>query len=544
MRISLGSACDLYRALDTPRSLTCFLLVKYKEWDQLATLAIDPANYLCDRDLLLDAQATDYLRKHATLPTSFDRARKARDNFMDMERLCAQTNLRFLRLNSMFFEHDSDERIWQFCRRVRKEIGKVLGGVPHEVFPRFGPGATFSDQGRLTTVADKMVSIPTVTPYSAPFLDMWSQTAWGREYLRRPEKAGRIKFTSADRFTTVPKDAKTDRSIAIQPSINILYQLGVGSAMRQRLAKWGIDLTDGQDTHRRVACEASMSGLMSTIDLSSASDTISSEVVKALMPTDWYDLLCMLRTTHTQVRKDLRLHLQKFSAMGNGFTFELETTIFAALIKVTLDDLGMPSRAGRDFYVYGDDMIVSREATRAVLSVLRYFGFIPNPKKTFTTGSFRESCGGDYFDGGPVRAHFLKDEPNEPHEIIALANGLRRFIERFNPFDKIRRRLVKVWFAVLDSLPSHVRALRGPASLGDLVIQDSRGWRVRGVHKDRSRKEICVWQPIESRLPLYHWPFWAQYAGALYGVDSQGITPRGAVQGYRKAWVALIERPM
>jgi hypothetical protein len=542
MRLTLDSACQLYRALDTPRSLTCFLLVKYKEWDQLVSLTVNPGNYLDAREFLLDVQATEYLRKHEGLPTSFDRAGNAQLKFYEAERLCASTNARFSRLNNMLFEHASDLHTEQFCKDVKKELKAMLGRVPDEVHPRFGPGATYGDKGRLTTVVDKMVSIPSVTPGAIPFLELWSNTAWGREYLRRPEKAGRLTFTSGDRFTTVPKDAKTDRSIAIQPSINILYQLGVGSAMRQRLRRWGIDLQDGQDTHRRVACDASRTGLYSTIDLSSASDTISKEVVKALLPREWYDLLSMLRTTHTEIG-NRRVYLEKFSAMGNGFTFELETAIFAALIKVTLQRLGLASVPGHDFWVYGDDMIVASEATRPVLSVLGCFGFIPNPRKTFSTGPFRESCGGDFFGGEPVRAHYLKEEPNEPHKIIALANGIRRIIERFNPFDTVRRRLYAVWFAVLDNLPSTVRALRGPPSLGDLVIQDSRGWRVRGVRDDRSRKEICVWQPVTNRLGLEHWPSWAQYAGALYGVDSRGVTPRGAVSGFRKAWVALIEQP-
>jgi hypothetical protein len=545
MRISLESAGRIFRAVDTARSLSCEIMMRYGEWDQLSALKVDPHQYMDARAYYLDAVATEFLRKHQGLPTSFDKGREAELKFWEAESLCARTNARFINFRHGLFEDQSEVRIAAFADDVKKEMKALLRGLPDEVFPRFGPGATYDDRGRLTTVADKMISTPTITPGALCFLDLWKHTSWGREYLVNSAKRGRIKTVSSGRFTTVPKDSRIDRSIDIQPSINVFYQLGVGDSIRNRLRVWGINLNQGQDIHRRVACRASSLGDMSTIDLSSASDTISHEVVKALLPGNWYDLLSSLRTTHTTLRGK-RVWLEKFSAMGNGFTFELETAIFACLVKVTLDKLGLASRPGSDFYVYGDDIIVPSEANGAVLSVLRYFGFVPNPKKTFSIGSFRESCGGDFFDGQPVRAHYLKDEPNEPHEIIALANGLRRVFSRLHSRDRTRRKLVAVWHSIVDLLPTHIRRLRGPASLGDLVITDSCGWDFRKVPSTRGSAEMAeirVWQPVARRIALAHWPSWAQYAGALYGIDSQGITPRGEVSGYRRAWVSLLERP-
>ncbi len=554
MRITLDCAGKLFRAIGTPRALSCLSLMTNGEWDQLASLRLDPMHYNSARAYYLDAVATEFLRKHRDLPTSFDKALEAEKKFWESERLCASTNARFSRINHGSFADPIEERLGSFCSEVKREIHAMLRSVPAEVFPRFGPGATFDDKGQLTTVADKMMSVPTLTRSAEPLLEMWKHTAWGRGYLSRPEKRGRLRFEDSDRFTTVPKDSKTDRSIAIQPSINVFYQLGVGDAMRNRLRAWGIDLNGGQDIHRRVACEGSATGEYATIDLSSASDTISKEVVKALLPSAWYSMLRMLRTTHTTL-SGKRVYLEKFSAMGNGFTFELETAVFSALVKVTLSRLGLDSRPGRDFWVYGDDIIVPHVATGAVLTVLRTFGFLPNARKTFSTGLFRESCGGDFFDGQPVRAYYLKEEPVEPHNVIALANGLRRIYTRLDRCDDTRRRLVKVWHSVLDLLPVDIRRLRGPETLGDLVIHDDRHWDVRNVlcrrgpeevHLPRSwisrdMREIRVWQPVPKRLGLQHFSSWAVFAAALYGVDSRGLTPRGAVSGYRRAWVSLIE---
>ena len=542
MRVTQECSRKLFAAVDSPRALTCEILVRYGEWDQLVELRVDPMHYQDWKAYYLDNLVTEFVRKHSGLPTTFNRRSNAEKKYMEAERLCALTNSRFVNLNAKYFYGPGEPQIGDFLLSVKKRTGKVLGRIPNEVNPRFGPGATVDDRGRLTTVIDKMVSIPTVTTSAKAFLELWKHTAWGRGYLVRPEKRGRIRDVNSGRFVTVPKDAKTDRSIEIQPSINVFYQLGVGAHMRQRLKRWGIDLENGQEVHRRVACEASLSGNYSTIDLSSASDTISIEVVKALIPGDWYDLLASLRTCRSSMPHGKNVWLAKFSAMGNGYTFELETLIFASLVQCTLEASGLPHKAGRDFWVYGDDIIVPTCATRAVLAVLAYCGFVPNPRKTFSTGQFRESCGGDFFGGKPVRAHYLKEEPHEPHDIISLANGLRRCWIRL-PDGPQRRRLIATWHWVLDLLPSEIRALRGPESLGDIVIHDDRHWQVRPHRGDpQNRMEIRCWVPIQRKWSLDHWPAWAQFAGALYGVESNGVASRGDIEGHRRAWVSLIER--
>lgn len=80
-------AIALYASLDSPRALTASILLRYGEWDQLATLAIDPHNYLEGpwgaRKFARDAQATDFLRKSPLLPTSINRVQVAKDAFYD-----------------------------------------------------------------------------------------------------------------------------------------------------------------------------------------------------------------------------------------------------------------------------------------------------------------------------------------------------------------------------------------------------------------------------------------------------------------------------
>jgi hypothetical protein len=193
--------------------------------------------------------------------------------------------------------------------------------------------------------------------------------------------------------------------------------------MRRKMKRHGLDLDHGQDRNRHFAQIGSLEGSFATIDLSAASDTVSIELVRALLPVDWYTLLDNARSKLGFFEgKWFRYH--KFSSMGNGFTFELESLIFWALSLAVLNSHGLNSEA---IAVFGDDIIVPTQCTEEVLSVLSFAGFTPNPDKTFTVGSFRESCGKDFFRGTLVRPFFLKEEVTDVLSIYRVANAIRRY---------------------------------------------------------------------------------------------------------------------
>lgn len=538
MQIMLANACKVLAALDTPRALSVTILIRYKEWGQIADLRCDPSLYLCARAYLLDAQATDLLRKYKDLPTGRDLDEAALTSFFRCEKANAKTNARLIPFIDRFYPTMNDLRIGEFLTRVRRHAARILGGLPESLDLRFGPGATFEDRGFLVSIPDKMTTRPTITQRAIPLLGQFFGTAWGRALINGPSRGG-VKVVRGDRFSSVPKDNSKNRGIGIGPSINVSLQLGVGRVMRRRLAKEGIDLTHGQDIHRRVACDASVTGEFATIDLSNASDTVSRALVKLVLPSTWFDLLDMLRTPACRVNGKWVL-LEKFSAMGNGYTFELETLVFLCVCMACMEEHGITPLPGVNVFVYGDDIIVPVGVATSVLAALGFLGFEPNREKTFVKGSFRESCGGDFFEGQPVRAHFVKETPNEPHEYISLANGLRRFVSQLHGCDRMHRRLLRPWHSVLDSVPTDIRRLRGPSSLGDIVIHDSARWQT--IHcRNSSRSFIRTWGPVSRKLSWQHWRPDVVLATALYGVDSRGIPMKGT-EGYRKQWVALIER--
>lgn len=472
----------LCQDMNRARSLTVSLLVKYCEWDQLVNLRCYPSDYFTSRffkgigqsidDFRYDYQITEILRKNADLPLTSDRVQNAKDKFLEAEQLCKVTNakLRGLSMQMSLGFTTFDPRWGDFVNAWRIEMDRLLGPIPDTLDVKFSSGSTFDDRHMLVP-QNKMSSRPTVTEQAWAIIQpFWEDTLWCRGLVLDYPNRSLPKFISGNRFTTVPKDAVTDRGICVEPSLNVTHQLSVGKVIRKRLRHRGIDLKYGQPVHQRLAEQASLKLDAGTIDLSSASDTISKELVKLVLPGDWFDLLDTLRSPMTRFDGSWILN-EKFSSMGNGFTFELETALFYTLALTVAKSLRHDVKCLK---VYGDDIIVDSAIAHSVMGALRFFGFKTNDRKTFVEGiPFRESCGGDYYLGTPVRGHYLETNPKEPIDWIALSNGIRRMacadLDAFGDLGVYKR----AWLRVISRLPTHIRSCRGPEVYGNCVIHDS-----------------------------------------------------------------------
>lgn len=549
----------LYADLDTPVSLGVYLRQKYGEWDQFLAMRADPAHYIdtslgADR-YLRDAQAIELLRKYPSLPVRIDRKQVAIDGFYAAEKQCKRTNDFLAPFVDNYGFDATTIRLTPFVEQVKRLVSRILGPLPEDLRVRFGPGATFESKGHrhasCLTAADKMTMPLCCTQGAVDLLSFIYETKWGKAVLKRDHSAPVL--VDGNRFTTVPKDATKDRGICIEPGANVALQLAVGRVIRSRLRRFGLDLQNGQDLHRALAQVGSRSGDIATLDLSSASDTVALNLVKVLLPEDWFELLASLRSPKTLIGKRWVV-LEKFSSMGNGFTFELETLIFACLTSVASG-----AQIGSNVFVYGDDILYPSEKAGAVTNCLRLFGFTPNARKSFSSGPFRESCGGDFFAGFPVRPYYIDGEINDPASWISAHNGLRRASLQLG-VDRFRRARNRA----LGNLPRDVRGIRGPVHLGDLVIHDHES---RWVTIERSGiRYVKVWRPILKRVKLLNFSPDVQLAVALYGsaygqmtnmldIVTKGLTsegglkepvtvvrgavlvPRNGVCGYRKGWV-------
>jgi hypothetical protein len=236
---------------------------------------------------------------------------------------------------------------------------------------------------------------------------------------------------SGNKLSLVPKNVDISRTICTEPNLNMFFQLGVGEILCDRLWRvFGIDLSIQPNVNRELARIGSLDDRLCTIDLESASDSISLKMLAEYLPADIYRWLVLLRSPSTVLPDGQSLQLNMVSTMGNGFTFPLQTIIFSCVISACFTYFGMsPGRAGVDWSVFGDDIIVPREIVGPVLDLLEHLGFSVNMQKSFFQGPFRESCGYDYLNGHNVRGVYLK-KLNTQQDFCVAINLLNRWSGR------------------------------------------------------------------------------------------------------------------
>jgi len=383
--------------------------------------------------------------------------------FLRSERKCYLLNKKF-RLYDTF---RSPNEI--LLSRMRSFIQKVIGAEPplDQVLDStaFGAGASLGIHGNATNLSRKILAKTwTVTPGAAiygywavmrnPHLADCLRERKGEVFCHDVEVSKtrfwqRIRTVRNNKITFVPKTAKTHRAIAVEPLLNGLVQKGADLFMRKRLKRIGVDLSD-QSKNQRLAHLGSINDSDTsfvTIDLSSASDSISCGLVRSVLPPGWFEFLNSIRSPCFEL-EGKQYTYSKFCSMGNGFCFPLESLLFAACCHAV--GCGVP---GTDFSVYGDDIIVRKQFAGDVLRSLKILGFTPNANKTFLEGSFRESCGSDWFNGKDVRPYTLDYALDSLENVFKWLNLTRRndYTSRF--FDGS-------YSSILDKIPTRFQFVR------------------------------------------------------------------------------------
>lgn len=421
-------------------------------------MAYDAYSAGCREAYYQMVQVQSLFKKRKDLCLGIDTAGEALATFYRSEKICKEMN----RALDDKTHPQYGERATLLFQMSRK-ISSILGPAPtlEDIPFGFGPGANVGCS-KNTSVRMKLSADATSTVGAASLfqrVEHMSQTWPG---LNKPVA---VRGSS---WTTVPKTALTDRAINIEPIINSYLQKGFGSVIRSRLFDAGIDLND-QTVNQHLARLGSLYGHLATIDLSMASDTVSYNLVRDLLPWDWFEYLDSCRSPMTQMPDGTWKILEKFSSMGNGYTFELESLIFYSLLLVVCG--GSPNVS-----VYGDDLICPSEKYSEVIHALELIGFIPNSAKSFGTGLFRESCGKDYWEGVDVRPVFCKEKMSIK-EIYRLHNFFKRTL--------VMEYLCPVLLSFLNKDELHF----GPEGFGDghlitdelTYVSDKRGWDGRFV---------------------------------------------------------------
>jgi hypothetical protein len=243
------------------------------------------------------------------------------------------------------------------------------------------------------------------------------------------------------RMHTVKKDWKSVRTICMEPNTLQFFQQGIMRRMlelvqKSRLSDF-INLSD-QSRNKSLAQFGSFTSLIDTIDLSSASDCLSLELVKKIFPPSWLIPMIVTRS-HSCLTPGGIKRLEKFAPMGSALCFPTQCILFTCVVIMAacihsyelfpytctfedwlasniinvIDNFMKTPRYDNTRYqpcaVYGDDICVDQKLTPIVMAILDRLGFIVNRQKSFVGSQvFRESCGGFYLNGDDITPVYFR----------------------------------------------------------------------------------------------------------------------------------------
>jgi hypothetical protein len=345
------------------------------------------------------------LKKNASLPESPGKDFRTLRNFVLSERQCKETNDR---LNS----HDKGKHFVSEVERAQSYIKDVLGPITPFL-------NSLEERIRVTAGASSTRTRRESLPYlkvrrRIPFSTGCAK--YGRQLLKAfGFKQSHVSICDNNRVTAVPKNWKINRMIACEPEGNLSFQLAFDQFAKERLKRHGIDLSN-QSLNQELARLGSIDAHLCTIDFKNASDTVAENLVWLLFPWEWACLLSDFRCPVYKMGKDGRSRIyEKFSSMGNGSTFCIETLIFASIAYAI---------HSKEYSVYGDDVIIESRLFEEYEALASYLGFTINADKTHYLGYYRESCGKHWFQGTDVTPLYIRTNGINKPDLCLIVNDL------------------------------------------------------------------------------------------------------------------------
>lgn len=308
---------------------------------------------------------------------------------------------------------------------ARNFITNVFSGVnPHDIIPKHGPGAVATGEKNHEKHRFSRLyrSIEQCYPFTDYFVYSLDHLCVEPEYLQNLE----VLDAGTAKVVLVPKDSRGPRIISCEPLEYQWIQGGLGALIKEHLERshWTrghVNFTD-QRINGEFALKGSKGEPWVTLDMKEASDRVSLALVRKLFADVPVLLDCLLatRTPATQLPCGDKVTMKKFAPMGSNLCFPIEAIVFMALGVGTILHKQLlkarpvarqhqhrrytmlMKRATRRLYVYGDDIIATREDYPELLQYFPKVGLMFNTDKCCTHGSFRESCGVDAYKGVDV----------------------------------------------------------------------------------------------------------------------------------------------
>jgi hypothetical protein len=339
-------------------------------------------------------QACDYLYK---LSLDFDEAdlSLAENNFVSTD-------------NNVYSIDTHDKRVYVNSLRAFFETHyrfhtNSLDGAFHCFTPRPGPG-TFSGKS--------LYELSSHVPWYVRKDRDWSiDTRFGAwAWASRPASYTPLSTCQDLNYSEVlfvPKDSRGPRTIVREPFSLLKAQMTFNAWLSSELediTKKRVNFKD-QQVNRELARIGSLDNSWATMDLKDASDSVSFHLCVELFRNNPIISGFLRRSTRlTKLPSGKFLTLKKVAGMGSGITFPLMSLVIHLAITHAISKrygLTFP-KASALVYVYGDDIIVPTRYVTTAYKALERVGLRVNSSKSFSTGPFRESCGGDFFKGQDV----------------------------------------------------------------------------------------------------------------------------------------------
>lgn len=235
------------------------------------------------------------------------------------------------------------------------------------------------------------------------------------------------------RITVVPKDWRGGRVIGMEPAWNMVLQLGLKDWLEHRSFAYVPYYNQARQYGR---LKETREFHLATVDLSSASDYITVDLVADVFPDAWFSAMAEVRTPRYRLPDDTVHRTESFALMGNGFCFPT-LSIISLVFAVTAATIALGRKPSRHMWDYctqtlgiqtfGDDLVFPVCMFDTLAYVYAQAGLVINNQKT-GLGRFRETCGRYQFgDRNPFRCyyvHHLTWTPESYGGLLSLQNDL------------------------------------------------------------------------------------------------------------------------
>lgn len=344
----------------------------------------------------------------------------------------------------------------------------------------------------------------------------------------------------------VPKNIKTARSICMEPSTLMFFQQGVLDTMLgllrvSKLAPF-VRLKD-QSFNRKLSQIGSETNLIDTLDLSSASDCLSYDLVKKIFPPSWQIVMRATRSYGVELPDGSCISVKKFAPMGSALCFPTQCITFWAVCiyaacRYTYDNSNNPSMPFaswldsarinwciRQFWqhtsttsigfqplgIYGDDICIDSRLTDIVKSTLTALGFVVNEEKSFVgSQSFRESCGGFYMRGHDITPLYFSvkgvQEVTNPEHVASHVHVINEcWNRRYKTLYRFLHHSIMTWdsaYRKTTGRPNPIPHVTDPNRFGILCSTPVNNHLQKRENRNLQRSEIRSW--IISYTVEYH----------------------------------------